>query len=88
MKIVPSVQSHHVNPTNRIAFSHIEAPGFDPLFHNTSFGAAKSIALLKHMNWILNIMLALPESVAVKMGEEVSSSVRLKRVRRHPRIHA
>jgi hypothetical protein len=65
-------------------FSHIEAPGFDPLFHNTSFGAAKSIALLKHMNWILSIMLALPESVAEKMGEEVSSNIRLKRVRSYP----
>ncbi|KAF2109560.1 cytochrome P450 [Lophiotrema nucula] len=61
--------------------NHIEAPQFDPLFHNTSFGAAKSIALLKHCSWILSIMLALPESVAVRMGEEVSSSIRLKRER-------
>ncbi|KAF2182877.1 cytochrome P450 [Zopfia rhizophila CBS 207.26] len=60
---------------------HIEAPGFDPNYHNTSFGAAKSIALLKHMNWILKIMLALPESIAERMGEEVSSNIRLKRVR-------
>jgi len=59
---------------------HIEAPGFDPAFHNTSFGAAKAIALLKHMNWILQIMLALPESIAVKMGEEVSANIKLKRV--------
>jgi len=36
------------------------------------------------MNWILSIMLALPESVAEKMGEEVSSNIRLKRVRAHP----
>jgi hypothetical protein len=63
---------------------HVEAPGFDPTFHETSVSAAKSIALLKHMNWILNIMLALPESWAVKLGEEVSANVRLKRVRSRP----
>ncbi|KAF2707312.1 cytochrome P450 [Pleomassaria siparia CBS 279.74] len=60
---------------------HIEAPGFDPLFHVTSFNAAKSISLLRNMNWILDIMLALPESVAMKMGAEVSSSIVLKRER-------
>lgn len=59
---------------------HVEAPGFDPSFHNTSFNAAKAIASLRHMNWILQIMLLLPESIAVKMGEEVSANVRLKRV--------
>ncbi|KAF2728529.1 cytochrome P450 [Polyplosphaeria fusca] len=57
---------------------HIEASGFDPLFHNTSFDAAKSINLLRHCNWILSIMLALPESLAVRMGEEVSSQIRLR----------
>jgi cytochrome P450 len=36
------------------------------------------------MNWILSIMLALPESIAMKMGEEVSANIRLKRVRSHP----
>jgi hypothetical protein len=60
---------------------HIETPGFDPLFHDTSFGAAKAIATLRHLNWILDIMVALPEFIAAKMGEEVSSTIRLKRVR-------
>lgn len=59
---------------------HIEAPGFDPSFHNTSFGAAKAIALLRHVPWILYIMLALPESVAMKMGDEVSASIKLRMV--------
>ncbi|KAF2261425.1 cytochrome P450 [Lojkania enalia] len=60
---------------------HIEAPGFDPVYHDTSFSAGKVIALMKHMNWIVTIMRALPESIAVKMGEEISSSVKLKRER-------
>jgi hypothetical protein len=59
---------------------HIEAPQFDPVFHNTSFNAAKSVALLKHMPWILTVMQSLPESVAEKIGEEISSGIRLKRV--------
>lgn len=59
---------------------HIEAPNFDPSFHKTSFGAGKAIALLKHLPWLLSIMLALPESIAMKMGEEVSANIKLKRV--------
>jgi cytochrome P450 len=61
--------------------NHIEAPSFDPSFHNTSFNAAKSISLLRHFPWILTTMIALPESLAVKMGEEVSSNVKLRSVR-------
>ncbi|KAF2681339.1 cytochrome P450 [Lentithecium fluviatile CBS 122367] len=60
---------------------HIEAPGFDSVYHNISFNAAKSIATLKHLNWILDIMQALPESVAKKMGPEVSSNIQLKNER-------
>ncbi|KAJ4350345.1 uncharacterized protein N0V89_008966 [Didymosphaeria variabile] len=60
---------------------HIEAPEFDPSFHKTSFGAASAIALLKHLPWFLLIMWALPESVAMKMGDEVSANVKLKRER-------
>ncbi|KAF2639839.1 cytochrome P450 monooxygenase [Massarina eburnea CBS 473.64] len=60
---------------------HIEAPDFDPLYHNTSMNAGKSIAVLKHMNWILTTMKLLPESMAIYMGEEVSSNIRLKRER-------
>ncbi|KAL5409151.1 hypothetical protein PMIN06_004103 [Paraphaeosphaeria minitans] len=60
---------------------HIEAPDFDPSFHNTSFGAGKAISLLKHLPWLLLIMHALPESVAMKMGEEVSASIKLTRER-------
>jgi hypothetical protein len=64
--------------------SHIEAPGFDPAYHNTSFTAGKMIALMTHMNWIVTVMRALPEFLALKLGEGVSASVRLKRVSRCP----
>ncbi|KAF2438280.1 cytochrome P450 [Karstenula rhodostoma CBS 690.94] len=60
---------------------HIEAPDFDPSFHNTSFSAGKAIALLKHLPWLLSIMRALPESVAMKMGDEVSANIKLTRER-------
>jgi hypothetical protein len=60
--------------------SHIEAPGFDPSYHNTSFTAGKMIALMTHLNWIVTVMRALPEFIALKLGEDVSAQVRLKRV--------
>ncbi|KAK7185562.1 hypothetical protein DPSP01_010758 [Paraphaeosphaeria sporulosa] len=60
---------------------HIEAPGFDPSFHETSFGAAKAISLLKHLPWLLTIMRALPESIAMKMGDEVSANIKLTKER-------
>ncbi|KAL1592011.1 hypothetical protein SLS60_011603 [Paraconiothyrium brasiliense] len=60
---------------------HIEAPEFDPSFHKTSFGAAKAIALMKHLPWFLLIMWALPGSVAMKIGDEVSANIKLKRER-------
>lgn len=59
---------------------HVEAPDFDPRYFTTSFNAAKAIALLKHMPWIVNFMWALPESVAVKMGDEVSANLKLTNV--------
>jgi hypothetical protein len=40
------------------------------------------IALMTHMNWIITVMRALPEFVALKLGEGVSAQVRLKRVSR------
>ncbi|KAJ4299457.1 hypothetical protein N0V90_004702 [Kalmusia sp. IMI 367209] len=60
---------------------HIEAPGFDPAYYNTSFGAARAIALLKHVPLILTIMKSLPEPVAMKMGDEVSANIKLTRER-------
>jgi hypothetical protein len=59
---------------------HVETPGFDPSYHKTSFSAAEAIASLRHMNWILMIIKALPESIAMKMGEGISANVKLKRV--------
>jgi hypothetical protein len=59
---------------------HIEAPDFDPSYHNMSFNAGKGIAFLKHLPWLLSIMRALPESVAMKMGDEVSGNIKLTKV--------
>jgi len=58
----------------------IEAPGFDPWFYNTSFNAAKAVALGKHLPSVLSFVKALPESIAVKIGDEVSANLQLKNV--------
>lgn len=54
---------------------HIEAPGFDPSYHNTSFNAGKVIAFIKHVPLIATFLKAIPESIAMKMGEEVSANI-------------
>jgi hypothetical protein len=59
----------------------IEADGFDPTFHNTSFAAGTANTMMRHMNWIMKITKALPESWAMKASAEFSSFVTLMRVR-------
>jgi hypothetical protein len=59
---------------------HIEAPDFDPSYHKTSFDAGTGIALLKHLPWLLSILQALPESIAMKMGDAISGNIKLTRV--------
>ena len=61
----------------------VEADGFDPGFHHTSFSAGTMNALIRHMNWIMQNMKALPESWAVHTGPEMASFVVLKRVSHH-----
>jgi hypothetical protein len=61
----------------------VEADGFDPGFHHTSFSAGTMNALMRHMNWIMQIMRTLPESWAVHTGPEMASFVVLKRVSHH-----
>ncbi len=40
-------------------------------------------ALMRHMNWIMKIMNALPESWAMQMGPEMASFIVLKKVGRY-----
>jgi hypothetical protein len=61
----------------------VEADGFDPNFHHTSFAAATANALMRHMNWILQTIKRLPESWVMHMGPEMTSFVMLKRVSRY-----
>jgi hypothetical protein len=58
----------------------VEADGFDPEFHHTSLAAANANTLMRHMNWILQTIKALPESLVVHMGPEMASFIILKRV--------
>jgi hypothetical protein len=61
----------------------VEADGFDPEFHHTSFTAATTTALMRHMNWILQILKQLPESWVMHMGPEITFFIKLKRVSYH-----
>ena len=58
----------------------VEANGFDPDFHHTSFSAGLMNAPMRHMNWIMQFMQSLPESWAIHMGPEMASFIVLKRV--------
>ena len=58
----------------------IEAEGFDPTFHHTSFAAGTANGLMRNMNWIMKITQALPEKIAMKMSAEMSSFIILRRV--------
>jgi hypothetical protein len=58
----------------------VEADGFDPDFHHTSFAAGTANALMRHMNWILQTIKRLPESWVIHMGPEMASIIKLKRV--------
>jgi hypothetical protein len=58
----------------------IEAEGFDPTYHHTSFSAGVAGVVMRHMNWIMKIMNILPESVSVKLSPEMASFVILRRV--------
>ncbi|PVH94286.1 cytochrome P450, partial [Periconia macrospinosa] len=58
---------------------HLEAPGFDPVYHDTSFTVGTMIALMTHFNWIVTIMRALPECIALKLGDKISAQVKLRR---------
>jgi hypothetical protein len=58
----------------------VEADGFDPEFHHTSFAAATANAFMRHMNWIMRTIQRLPESWTIHMGPEMLSFIKLKRV--------
>lgn len=58
----------------------IEAEGFDPAFHHTSFTAGTSSVTMRNMNWIMKLTKALPESVSSKLSAEMSTFVTLRRV--------
>lgn len=58
----------------------VEADGFDPTFHHTSFKAGYMIGYSRSMPWILDTLIALPESVAMAISLEAASSIVLKRV--------
>ena len=59
----------------------IEAEGFDPAFHHTSFAAGTANGIMRHMNWIMKITNALPETISMKLSIEISSFITLRRVR-------
>jgi hypothetical protein len=59
----------------------IEAEGFDPSFHEISFAAGTSGNLMRHNNWILKLIHALPEKIAMSMSLEFSSFILIIRVK-------
>lgn len=59
----------------------IEAEGFDPSFHEISFAAGTSGNMMRHNSWILKLIHALPEKIAMSMSLEFSSFILNIRVR-------
>lgn len=59
----------------------IEADGFDPSFHHTSFSAGTANTMMRNNNWMLKLTQTLPEKFMMNMSPEFSSFVTLRRVR-------
>lgn len=59
----------------------VEANGFDPTFHRISYAAGTSSVMMRNMNWIMQLVQSLPESISCRLSLEFSSFVIAKRVR-------
>ncbi|RDW79820.1 cytochrome P450-18 [Coleophoma cylindrospora] len=79
------VMSHEIDVVMQYCFGksdhRLEAEGFDPSFHKTSFSAGTAGNLMRNMNWIMKLTKSLPESISMKMSPEMSSFIILKRER-------
>ncbi|OCL12778.1 cytochrome P450 [Glonium stellatum] len=62
--------------------NRVEAPDFDPSFHDASVSGISVAHLSKHFPWILNLMMSLPDKASIVMNPNMFSFIKLKRVSR------
>jgi hypothetical protein len=58
----------------------IEAPDFDPSFHDASIVGSTMGHMTKQLTWVLPIMQTLPDWVTIKLNSDMASYVTLQRV--------
>ena len=59
--------------------NRLEAPDFDPSYHDASFFGSAAGSFLKHAPWVNNLMQALPNSVARLLHPAIASFIAQKR---------
>jgi len=58
----------------------IEAPDFDPSFHDASIVGSTMGHMTKQLTWVLPLMQTLPDWVTIKLNSDMASYVKLQRV--------
>jgi hypothetical protein len=58
----------------------IEAPDFDPSFHDASIVGSTMGHMTKQLTWVLPLMQTLPDWVTIKLNSDMASYVNLQKV--------
>jgi hypothetical protein len=58
----------------------IEAPDFDPSFHDASIVGSTMGHMTKQLPWVLPLMQTLPDWVTIKLNSDMASYVKLQKV--------
>ena len=57
----------------------LDAPTFDPTFHDASIAGLNMSHLIKHMPWILTTMQMLPDKITIFLDPNMGSYIKLQR---------